>query len=496
MPYVHGVTTSEKATALLPPVMSDAGIPFVVGMAPVNMTDPTNVNKPVLCSSYAEAVAKFGYAAPVPDSVSGKKKHEFTISEFIQSQFALFQAAPVVIVNVLDPATHYTAASTNKVKFDAQTATFTVEEKGIILSSVKLGPSGSQDDIESGKFTAAFDDDGNLVLSANKNAQQEYYYTLDTDVNFAANKLDPSAVTDADIIGGITSAGVRSGFELVEEVFPRFRVVPGTLVCPWRSQSASVAAVMAAKATKINEVFAAGAALIDAPTSGDQAVYSGVAAWKNTNNVMNKKQVVCWPRLNNDGVIVAMSTQLAGLIQKVDGENEGVPYVSPSNNNFVCTGTCLENGNEVFLTQVEAANLNGNGVVTALNFIGGWKCWGNRTAIYPANTDPKDSFIPVARMFTWVANTLVQNYWSRLDFPITRRQIDTILDSVNLWLNGMAARQYILGGRVEFMDTENSTLDLMDGILRFHVFLTPPSPNREIDFILEYDPEYLSTLFS
>lgn len=73
MPYVHGVTTSEKATALLPPVMSDAGIPFVVGMAPVNMTDPTNVNKPVLCSSYAEAVAKFGYAAPVSDSVSGKK---------------------------------------------------------------------------------------------------------------------------------------------------------------------------------------------------------------------------------------------------------------------------------------------------------------------------------------------------------------------------------------------------------------------------------------
>ena len=131
-----------------------------------------------------------------------------------------------------------------------------------------------------------------------------------------------------------------------------------------------------------------------------------------------------------------------------------------------------------------------------LNFIGGWKCWGNRTAVYPATTDPKDSFIPVERMFTWVGNILVQNYWFRLDFPITRRQIDTILDSVNLWLNGLAARQFILGGRVEFMETENSNLDLMDGILRFHVYLTPPSPNREIDFILEYDPEYLSTLFS
>lgn len=57
MPYVHGVKTSEVPTSLLPPVQSSAGIPFVVGMAPVNMTDPTNVNKPVLCLSYAEAVA-------------------------------------------------------------------------------------------------------------------------------------------------------------------------------------------------------------------------------------------------------------------------------------------------------------------------------------------------------------------------------------------------------------------------------------------------------
>ena len=68
MPYVHGVTTTEKPTAILPPVTSDAGIPFVVGMAPVNMTDPTNVNKPVLCAYYAEAVAKLDYAAPVTDA--------------------------------------------------------------------------------------------------------------------------------------------------------------------------------------------------------------------------------------------------------------------------------------------------------------------------------------------------------------------------------------------------------------------------------------------
>jgi hypothetical protein len=48
---------------------------------------------------------------------------------------------------------------------------------------------------------------------------------------------------------------------------------------------------------------------------------------------------------------------------------------------------------------------------------------------------------------------------------------------------------------VEYLDTENPTTDVMYGIARFHVYMTPPSPNREIDFILEYDPSYIQTLF-
>ena len=48
MAYNHGVKISEVPTSILPPVQVEAAIPFIVGTAPVNMTDPTNVNKPVL----------------------------------------------------------------------------------------------------------------------------------------------------------------------------------------------------------------------------------------------------------------------------------------------------------------------------------------------------------------------------------------------------------------------------------------------------------------
>lgn len=42
---------------------------------------------------------------------------------------------------------------------------------------------------------------------------------------------------------------------------------------------------------------------------------------------------------------------------------------------------------------------------------------------------------------------------------------------------------------------DNPTLDLMDGIVRWHVYVTPPSAAREITFILEYDPAGLDNLF-
>ena len=37
---------------------------------------------------------------------------------------------------------------------------------------------------------------------------------------------------------------------------------------------------------------------------------------------------------------------------------------------------------------------------------------------------------------------------------------------------------------------------IIDGTARFHVFIAPPPPAREIRFTLEYDPSYLTNLFA
>ena len=297
-----------------------------------------------------------------------------------------------------------------------------------------------------------------------------------------------------DIIGGVDISGNKSGLELVDDVFPLFRVVPGTLIAPGFSSSPSVAAVMAAKCTAINTVFKAICA-VDVPTTTVKN-YTAVANWKNQNNITDPMQICCWPMIQLDGTVFNLSTQLACLMAQVDSQNDDVPYVSPSNKNLQMTGTCLADGSEVVLGPDTGAYLNSQGVVCALNFIGGWVAWGNRTAVYPGNTDVKDAFIPNRRMFNWIGNTFIQTFWSKVDFPATPRLINTIIDSANIWMNGLAAMQYILGGRIEFLSSENSITDLMDGNLAFHVYVTPPPPAKDIDFILEFDPEYLQTLFA
>lgn len=491
MAYNHGVKISEVATSILPPVSVSAGIPFIVGTAPINMTDTSNVNKPILCSSYDEAVKAFGFV-PAKETENGLKKYEYSLSEFIYSQFALFGVGPVIAVNVLDPNTHKVTATTKSVTLDTKTGSAVIAETGIIPSSVAITGSGSTYVLDT-DYILTFDADGFLVITSKTNTDGEFLCTTGTSLTLAAEKLDPSKVTTDEIVGGVGTDGNKTGLELVSECFPRFRLVPGILLAPGYSSNPTVAAVLAAKAANINELFSA-IALIDVPTDTVKS-YSDVAAWKNNNNVTDALQVVCYPGLSLDGVYYNQSTQLAGLMGQVDGDNDDVPYVSPSNKNYQMTAAVLADGTEVWLSPDTATYLNGQGVVTALNFIGGWKCWGNRTAIYPASTDVKDAFIPVRRMFSWVGNTLVQTFWQRVDAPLNRRQIDTIVDSANIWLNGLAARQFILGGRVEFLAEENPTTDLMDGIARFHVYITPPSPNRSIDFILEYNPEYVETLF-
>jgi phage tail sheath protein FI len=482
MAYRHGVYISEVPTSIIPPVRTTAGLPFVVGTAPINLTDKTNVNKPVLCYSYQEAVEAFGYS---DDWLN------YTLCEFMYSHFALFNVAPVVLVNVLDPTVHKGSATAEAHTFAADNPAVTLFKQGVLLDSVIVKSEDGTTTYElNTDYTVGFDEDGNAVITRLEGGAIGEVSPIEVGYDY----IDPSMVTADDIIGGVDIVtGNYEGLELLDKVFPMFGLVPGIVLAPGWSHDPEVAAVMTAKASNINAHFKC-IALTDIPVD-EVTKYTEASEWKNHNNYVSPRQVVCWPKVKLGDNEFHLSTQLAGIMCKTDAENDDVPYVSPSNKNLQAN-SAVAGDNEVMLGPEQGAYLNGQGVVTALNFVGGWKAWGNRTGAYPSITDVKDTFIPIRRMFDWIGNTLVLTFWQKVDYPITKRLVDTIIDSANIWLNGLAAREFILGGRVEFLRDENPTTDLIDGIIRFHVYVTPPAPAREIDFIVEYDPQYLETLFA
>ena len=412
MSYRHGAFFDEVPTSLVTPVEVDSALPVVVGTAPVhNLPDgtPAPVNEPRLIYTVEDFVAQFGGLN------TGESAHDYTLTEFVNVFIGRYAVAPVVCINVFDPATHT-------------------------------------------------DDEGNP---------------------------DVAKVAAADIIGGVDAAGKRTGLTLVDKVFPLFRKVPGQILAPGFSATPAVSIAIGAACESISGHFRA-VGLGDLP--GNIARPEDAPAWLNDNNLTDENLLLFFGTPTYDGTEEYGSTHLAAVMAQRDAENDGIPFWSPSNKRMLCQGL-THNGAELALTPTEAANLNGNGIVTGLNMVGGLVAWGDQTACYPGVTDVKDASIPIRRMFNWIGNTLVLTAWQKVSNPLRRRLISSICDTFNIWLNGLVAREFILGGRVTFEAKDNGKLDLMGGKVRFHVYVTPPTAAREIVFTLEYDPKYLETLF-
>nr|WP_304684672.1 phage tail protein [uncultured Oscillibacter sp.] len=471
-----GIHVYEKATAVAIPVVADVGIPFVVGLAPVHTAaKPAKANVPVLCTSWDEAVEKLGF------SYDWKK---YTLCEFIYSHFQLFGCQPVIFCNVLDTDTMKNTLEAKE--YDVSDHKITLPFDTIAAGlKVSVPGDGGADPAElkpDEDYTVLYDENDGVCIVELLSSGSAYSAAK---LSVSGSTVDTSAVVTADVV---------SGLGVIDACMSMVGVIPDLICAPGFSHLSVVAAIMATKAAGINGLFRA-KALVDVDCGAEGVTeYSALTPWKNKNNMVDENQILCWPMVKLGDYKFHMSTQLAGLMAKVDTDNAGVPYESPSNKNYKMDGCCLEDGTEVNLTFEQSNIIAGYGIVTALNFMSmGWTCRNNYTACYPANTDVKDQFIPVSRMFDFVGNTLIRTFWSKLDKPMNRRLIDTIIDTCNIWLNGLVSQEYLLGARAEYLEEENSLVDLMAGILHIHIYITPPSPMQECDFTLEYDTNYVTS---
>lgn len=479
MAFYHGIKTQEVATSVISPIQTTAGLPVVIGTAPVHLASEPKVNEPVICYSYAEAVQYLGYS---------DKWDQYTLCEAIYSQFQLYAVKPVVFINVLDPETHKTAVASASHAVTDKAVTLT--DDVLLDSLVVKGEEEGSAAVVNTDYTAAHDADGNTVITILDDGSLKSA----SNVYIAYDKIDASKVDADDIIGGVDDSDKSTGLELINLIYSMFSLVPGLLLAPGWSENPEVAAVMKAKSRSINGLFKC-TTLVDIDTTQVKS-YSGCNMWKSGNNYTGEAQYVCWPMVRNGSKIFHMSTHVMGIIGQTDAANDDTPFQSPSNQSMQITGMCLKDGTEVMLYLDQANLLNSQGIATALNFTGGWKLWGNYTGAYPGTTDVKDTFLCVRRMFDWNDTTFILTYWNKIDMPIVPKNVKIILDSENIRMNGLTAQGKILGGKIEFLEEENPTTDLLAGIIRFHTKWTPPVPAQEISNTSEYDVTNFQNLFS
>ena len=153
----HGVYVNEESTSVSTPVEVETGIPFVVGLSPIQKADaPATVGVPKLCTSFAEFVDAFGWS---------EDWETYPLCEFAYSHFKLFGMQPAIFVNLLDPATMKSAVTAADKAVVSKKVELT--ETGIDNASLVVKAAGGSGDayVKDTDYSVYFNGDGKLTVN-------------------------------------------------------------------------------------------------------------------------------------------------------------------------------------------------------------------------------------------------------------------------------------------------------------------------------------------
>lgn len=478
MSYNHGIRVKENPTSLTVPLEGTAGLQIIFGTAPVNLADDpySATNKLIIAYRYSEAVAALGYSSDF---------EKYTLCQSIYACFKVFNIAPIILCNVLDPNVHKKTNDSQTLSVvDSQT---TLKLTGVLLDKLVV-KNGETELVKDSDYISSFDDDGYVLITLTDNSI--------SNVIVESESIDPELVNENDIVGGYdVSTGKETGLELVRQVYPKFGLTSGLLLAPGWSKKPIVGVALAAKSTEINGTFSC-ENLIDLDCSSTGATkYTECKDIKESSGYTNKHSILLWPQIKLGDMQFAYSAIMGALIAYTDAENGDIPDLSPSNKLLGVSGTVLEDGTEILLDQTQANLLNGQGIVTAIN-VNGWRSWGNNTAIYPASTDPKDRWISCRRFFSWWGNSFILTYFQKVDSSANYRLIESIVDTENIRGNSYVAKGKCAGCKIEFNADDNPITDILNGKIQFKQWLAPYTPAEDILNVLEFDPSMIEAALS
>ena len=468
--YLHGVETVEVERGPRPVRTVKSAVIGLIGTAPIGA-----VNVSTLTLSEKDAA---GFGPQLPG---------FTIPQALDAIYD-HGAGTVIVINVLDPATHKTAVANEAIAFDASTDRVKLAH-GAVAALVVKSTDGATTYVAGTDYTADLVT-GEIVrikgggIVAGGSAKANYDYS------------DPTKVTAADIIGAVNEAGVRTGLKALKDTYNLFGFFAKILIAPAFCTQNSVATELIAMAEQLGAM-----AYIDAPigTTYAQALAGRGPAGTINFNTSSDRVRLCYPHVKvYDPVLNAerlepLSARAAGLRAKVDLD-KGFWWSSSNQELAGVIGVERQLSAMIDDPQSEVNLLNEVGITTVFNSYGtGLRLWGNRSAAWPTVTHMRN-FENVRRTGDVINESI--RYFSQqyIDMPLNQALIDSLVESVNGYGRKLIGDGALIGFKAWYDPARNEATELAAGHLLISYKYTPPPPLERLTYETEITSEYLVTL--
>lgn len=465
-------------------------VPVYIGTAPINLVrnfaDVKGINAPLKLNNFVDAQRKLG--------LSGDWT-KFTLCEVMTAHFnnPVGNIGPIYVINVLDPNTHKKAEQTTK------QLTFVNGRAEFISDTIILDTFAITEKAEGVDYNLDYNYTKNSVIITSANAAEP----LTGSINVTYYEIDTTKITSDSIIGGVSANGEYTGLGALKLLYQEQYQVCNLLAAPGWSHDPKVYNALISAAQKINghwDAFVvADIPIMDSSTPVD--TIQKAIDWKKTNGYTNERSKVCWPQtMDNAGQIFHLSTLAMVELMRADFSHDSVPMETCGNKEIQGLKQYFgaTSKNQGF-DQQDANDLTSNGIMTLICWGGNWVLWGDHTAAYAygADVDARAIFDVSMRMLFYITNSFQREWSPSIDKPMTPQLRDRILNREQEKLDALVARGALIGDpTVLFLESENSTTDMMNGDFRWDIAATPTPPLKSATVYVAYTDAGFSAYFS
>lgn len=447
-----------------------------VGTAPVHNVEggSANVNKPVLVSGIGEAIKAFGY----DDDWS-----KYTLCEAMHVHLQEYGVGPLVLINVLDPATHKSGEQVTKNLTPSKGRVVITSAQDVIVDTLTVSGKTKGTD-----YSVTYDRNRKtLTLSELSTGALG---SAELTINYY--EIKAGDVDKEDVIGSSDGEGTNTGLYAVKNVYQMTGYIPSFLLAPGFSSETTVNETMCEVAEKINGHWDAWV-LSDLPlvNGSSQAIkLSGAAAYKKANGFNHENQKVFFPMGKGvDGNKYHLSVLAAGSLNKLLLQNDGVPYMTDSNTDCplienIWMGAAEEG--KLFDDQMINENLNKNGIASAVYTGGRFALWGAHCADYDQDNAGEVNVADTNRMMMYYLSNDFQHRRAKdVDKPLTANDLKSMVSEEQARLDALIKIGALVTGEV-FIDSERlpkSDVFTGDYVLTFKISTTPLAKSLTADVV-------------